>query len=288
MSPGEIQGAQQQVPLASVWRAYRGVFGRPLALAKIAAIPSVLVATTVFSYFLLPWRDQPGLLLFFPTLLLPLSYIGFAWMRFSLLGTTAAFIPQAPWVGSYLMFLGLAILWAVWMFGVPFAIVIFGARLLVLLAENPWDYYEHISAGTIPTVLWLNLMVLCVFCLGRPALMLPACVLRFNAPLRSAWQWSSRQTRRLGGALVLVLLSFLIGEVVCFFGATLIYTASISIFGIGPGPFVDETAPVMVGAAVLLIGSLAGSALFAEFLAIVFRELTGWQGAQRELLARFD
>ena len=273
----------------SVTQAYSGVLGKPIALAKIAALPTVVAAGMTYGYLLVPWQDDPLSIFYFGLLLVPLSYLGFAWLRFTLLGKEARLLADRPWTGAYAVFFGHSLLWTLWLVGFPGFIVRVGTNLLLSHAEKPWEYYEQISDGTIPGLIWLVLLVVCVFPLGRLLLAAPAIAAGLGGSPLIAWRRGSGSGLRLGCALILVALTLLVLESFGIFLLALVVRLLSSLLDLTIDPALEEAVMSIGTASILLFGALFGSAVFAELLAFAFRHLTGWLfDRDRTILERFE
>jgi hypothetical protein len=280
-----IAGGGRLPVFAIVVRAFMNVLGRPLVLLRIVALPAAGGIAIICLFAGLPWLRHSLGILFLTTLILPLSYIGFAWLRVALLQKRAGFVVSAPWLKAYGKLVGMGALWLLWLIAASTAALLSGAAVLVQLLElQSTQEIGSTAAGFV----WIGLAMLSAVPLGFSFLSAPAITVGMPGSPRAAWRAAAGQGLRLGGAVFLFVVSLLLMEalfIVLWMMALYVVTPLV---GLVDEPIVPEVLIPAGAAAVAFCGALVGAAVFAELLGIAYRNLTGWSGPRNELLERFE
>jgi len=115
-------------PAACAVRAFRIVLGAPRVFAKTALLPGLLILAIITACNVLPWYELGYSSLFglflLTILAVPLSALGLAWLRGSLLELPPRFLAAAPWRRPSLPALLYTAPWVAWMLATP--VVLFG------------------------------------------------------------------------------------------------------------------------------------------------------------------
>jgi hypothetical protein len=280
-----IAGGGRLPVFAIVVRAFMNVLGRPLVLLRIVALPAAGGVAIICLFAGLPWLQHPLGILFLTTLILPLSYIGFAWLRVALLQKRAGFVVSAPWLKAYGKLVGMGSLWLLWLIAAPTAVLLSGAYFLVLLLEM--QSTQEIDS-TAAAFVWIGLAILSTVPLGFSFLSAPAITVGMPGSPRAAWRAAAGQGLRLGGAVFFFVVSFLLMDALFIVVWMMALSVVTTLVGIVDAPIVAEVVIPAGSAAVAFCGALIGAAVFAELLGIAYRSLTGWSGPRQDILERFE
>jgi hypothetical protein len=276
---------------ASVFRTYRNVLGRPGALLRIASLPVAAIVVLTVLYSRIPWHDHPARGFYFLLLILPLSFMALAWTRNSLFDRRPRILPVRPWGSAYAKVLACYVLWALCLFfGGPFVVIAMGLLLAKAIVGN--DTTLSVLLSYVP-VAWLSLAALGVIPLAKLFFALPLIATGQPASPRAAWKLAGGLGLRLGGTLFLLNLSLLALAALCLFLVSASAQTYFEALGADkalqdPYYFMAEVTFPIALHIMAFLGVPLGTALFAETLAIAYREITGWTGAQGDIVERFE
>ncbi|WP_299398807.1 hypothetical protein [Pelagibius sp.] len=276
----------QDVPVFSgVARAFKSVLSRPLVLTKLALVPVLASLVLLWAYQMTPSLAFGAEILLLSLLSLPCAYLGLAWLRHSMLGGNAGLLLKAPWVPSYGRALAYCFLCFLWFVAAPL-LAAGGANGLTGFARL--DAAGQTDSAGLVFLAFLSLTLLGLYVTGRLFLAVPAFTAGLSASPRAAWHLSEGQGSRLFFAVFVLVLALLIVSVFAVLGVGSIRATITVILGYPVDRLRDVTLIPTVGQTAALFTLLFGTAVFAEFLAIAFRRITGWSGPRDDILERFE
>lgn len=259
-------------------RALRNVLGAPRTLAKIAALPWLLTLGTLSAYSMMQW-DEPLLSSFALAILaVPLGALGHGWLRGTLLERPPRFLAAAPWRRNAFGAMIYSLLCLVWMLAMPMLLkVVFDA---LLTAGGPF-FELTLTFGFCYIALGLYLS-------ARLLLATPAIAVGRAVSPADAWRLSAGRSLGVFGGLCLIAIVILLA---CMVAAVAYELGISSLFFLLDLPSLSLWLYWWLPSSLEVISSFGltvGAAVLAQYLALVYRALTGWRGPQREVLERFD
>ena len=291
MTAANHLGVSRRLPIiASVILAYRNVLMRPGRLFTLAVLPAVVCLTLGGILVVAPWRIHPLSPLFLLLLLFPMSYLGLAWTRCSIFDQQPRLILRRPWITAYLRALACYSLWTLCLVIWPAPVILIAVFVAYGLVGGGDAFSNLVSF--LP-VSWLCLVVVGVIPFARLFLSLPLIATNQPALPLAAWRLGSNIGFQLRSALFLLAVTFLAVILLCL--GLLIAAAEWALYPALLDPAFHDTVYVRYGLAlpisfgiVVPIGSVIGTTLFAELLAIAFREADSWSGFRESIFERFD
>ncbi|WP_193366574.1 hypothetical protein [Pelagibius marinus] len=275
---GAAPGGELRAAVFAV-KAFHNVFRTPWAFAKIAALPGLLILGILCAANWIAWPNLYLASFGLGALAIPLSALGFGWLCFSLREAPPRFLSARQWSPSYLLVFLYSLPCVLWFVAVP-------VLLLAMLQSFAGTALEpSFEAGLIVGLCHISLGL---YFISRLMLATPAITAGMDRTPKAAWRLAEGRSLRLFGGLYLLVVIVLAGSIFCLIGySTLINLAKIPL-GIFTDPlwrywWLPDRFQVIIS-----LGLTAGAVVFAEYLALVYRTLTGWRGPQRELLERFE
>lgn len=271
--------------IASVVRAFRAVVTAPISFAKMALLPALVTAAIIYVFPMVP--SFPGFLdgFFLSLLAVPLSYLGFAWLLFSLRKERAGFVVRRHWTAAYLRVLSHCLPWFMLFFGMTIAFMNAESYMSSL---RPAVY--DLDPPPVPSFffLWIGVVLLTLYFMARLLLAAPAVAVGYPASPRAAWHLSRGRGLHCFGAALLVFLTVFIGSFIFFIVYGELVSLLASLFHLGREAVL--TVPYLPGGfTVAVIAGLAvGTGALAEVLATAFRTFTGWSEPREDILERFE
>ncbi len=259
-------------------RALRNVLGAPRALAKIAALPWLLTLATLSAYSMMQWDDLILSPFALAILAVPLGALGHGWLCCTLLETPPRFLTAAPWRRNAFGTMIYSLLCLVWMLAVP---LLMGAVFDALYAAGDLVLEPTLTFGFCYIALGLYLS-------ARLLLATPAIAVGRAVSPADAWRLSAGRSLGIFGGLCLIAIVILLA---CVVAAVAYELGTSSLFFLLDLPPLSLWLYWWLPSPLEVISSLGltvGAAVLAQYLAIVYRALTGWRGPQREVLELFD
>ena len=281
---------------ASVMQSYWNVFTKPKRLFVLSALPFGVCIMLSWAFRALPLLDDSRGAVYFPlyflSYLIPMSYLGLAWTRCRLWDERPQFLLRRPWIDTYWKVAGQYLLWAVAICGLPALAVMVAASILYGLASSGIVVAFDTVVSFIPLA-WLCLSLTCVLAFARLFLALPLIAASQQTSLAAIWRLGASQCFRLGGATVLLAVVHLLTIGLCITALAALLEAILerTVLDIAMHDTYYLRAQIhyfltfYIG---LPFAASIGTALFAELMSIALRHVTAWDGAQADIVERFE
>lgn len=286
----DIDASHRRLPTVStVLTAYKNVLVRPSRLLTIAAVPAAICFALAVGFFSAPLQVRAFMPLFFLTYLAPMSYLALAWSASSLWRQRPALLPSRPWMTPSLKTLACYCFWAASLYLWP--VLPLSAGLLVYTAvaggANFSSFVSYIPLS------WLCLVVVGVALFARLFLALPLIAAQRPASPLAAWRLGASLGVQLGAAMFVLTLTVLGMAVLCLFLLSELILGLLMWVALDPAlhdqDFLRYQIQFHVAFGVVIpIGSVLGTAVFAETMVLAFRAASNWSGFRESILERFD
>jgi hypothetical protein len=300
MSANGKRTESRKLPVfASVARAYWNVFSRPRRLVVIAVAPAAATCAITGLFYLTLRNGSVVNELGLSCLLLlwfPLSYLGLAWAKQSSRDSQPKLFSVRPWSGIYFGSFACHLLWVPFFYFTLVAAPMLSVELAQTAFAPDGDSRQPVLVGVPePTTIVLVFLSVSLIpaALGRFFLVLPIAATSIRASARAAWIAGSGFTARLACAAFVMATSHFVLAVFFLFVAivgieVVLYRHMLDIALVDTAYIHIRIALLVTCVVVLPLGTVIAETLFAELIAVAYRQTTGWSSLQIDIAERFD